>query len=274
MVDKVFYKGDNSGTGPSPNLWADCPWNEAILDPNKGYGLFDDFLNFSDHISDQSVQGYDSYIDTGVTIQQLAGVVGGQVEIAGNDADNDEGVLSTHGPIVQVSDTAGSDKALWFEARVAKASIADNALGMFIGLAFDHGNGVPVAKTLCLTDNDAALGAFSFLGFHVDNADGDALDTVYKADGQAAQVVQAGVQTLAASTFYKLGLKYDPKEVPSKRIKFFVDGTEQTSYVTATNIAAATFPDAEPLGLVFCTKVGTAAEVKAQLDWWRVFQER
>jgi hypothetical protein len=271
---KVKYAGDVGGTGPSPAVWGDCPWLEAFEDRSVGYGHWNDFDNFAQHITDQSTQEYDSYIDTGVTIQSLAGVPQGVAEIAGNDADNDEGVLSTYGPAFMVSDTAADARRLWFEARVKKASIANNACALFIGLAFDHGSSVSVAKTLCLTDDDGAIGAFSFLGFHVDQADGDAMDFVYAAEAQTAQVVIAGVHVPVADTYVKVGFKYDPDVDVSKRIKAYVNGVEQTTYVTAVNIAAATFPDAEPLAMVWCAKVGAAAESKAQMDWWRCFQER
>jgi hypothetical protein len=264
---------ETTARGPSLSIWADCPVLEIIEDPGKGFYFFDDFHNHSQHITDQDVQRYASYIDTGVTLKQLAGVVNGVMEIAGNDADNDEGVLSGHGPMVVVSDTAGDDKKLWFEARFKKASISNNALAFFLGLAFDHGNGVPVSKTLCLTDDDANLGAFSFLGFHLDQADGDAIDFVYKADGQAQTVAIAGVEVPVADTYMRLGFVYDPKAPTANRIKVYVNGLKQTTYVTGTQIAAATFPDAEPLSLCLCTKVGTgSAEVKSQLDWWRLAQ--
>jgi hypothetical protein len=268
---------DMPGTGPSPALWGDAPRIEEYwTHPSIGYHWWDDFENFADHVSDQDVQRYASYIDTGVTFKQLTGTagVGGAIELAGNDADNDEGVLSTHGPAFMVSDTAAQAKKLWFEARFKKASIANNALAIFLGLAFDHGSSEKLSKTLCLTDDDGALGAFSYLGFHVDQANGDAIDAVYKAEGQAQTVNKAGIHVPVADTYVKLGLKYDPLASAAKRIKWYVDGVEQSTYVTATQIAAATFPDAEPLALVWCGKVGTGAESKAQMSWWRAFQSR
>lgn len=261
----------DTGRAPSPAIWGDCPRLGLIEGSVCGVYLFDDFASFANHVSDQDTQQYSSYIDTGVTIKQLAGVEYGQIEIAGNDADNDEGVLSDYGPVFNIQD-AKAKKKLWFEARWKKASVADNALATFLGLAYDHGNGVPVSKTLCLTDDDGALGAFSFIGFHVDQANGGALDFVYKADGQSAVVKIAGVQALAADTWYKLGFMYDPTFPAEKRIKIFVDGVEQTTYVTETNLAAATFPDNEGLARVWAAKVGAAAEVKSQLDWWGAAQ--
>jgi hypothetical protein len=264
--------GANTGRYPSPAIWSSCPIEELQADPGKGLYFHDDFENFSQHVSDQDTQKYASYIDTGVTIKQLAGVENGVIEIAGNDADNDEGVLSGHGPMVNIQD-AKANKKLWFEARVKKASIANNALAMFIGLAFDSNGGVPISKTLALTDDDGSLGAFAFLGFHVDQADGDAMDFVYKAHGQTAVVVIAGVHVPVADTYVKLGFVYDPAADAAKRIAVFVDNVEQTTYVTETNIATATFPDNEHLSLCWVTKVGTgSAEVKAQMDWWRLAQ--
>ena len=262
--------------GSSPALWGDCPL-ESIRNGRIGGIIFeDDFvsaLSLSAGAGD-SLAGYLAYGDTGVTMKAMAGVAGGILELAGNDADNDEGVLSGGSPAFVVSDTAGEDKKMWFEARVKKASIANNALGMFVGLAWDHGDGVSVAKTLCLTDNDAALGAFSFLGFHVDQADGDAMDFVYKAEGQAAVVKIAGVHVPVADTWVKVGFVYDPAASADKRIRVFVNNQEKTTYVTATNIATATFPDAEPMAPVWAGKVGAAAESKAQIDWWRCIQLR
>lgn len=191
MINTVKFQQNRTALTerlPSPAIWANCPVLEILERPGSGVHFFDDFLNLSQHVSDQSVQTYDSYIDTGVTIKQLAGVDYGVAEMAGNDADNDEGVLSGHGPIVNIQDVGASGK-LWFECRWKKASVSDNAHAAFMGLAFDHGDGVSIAKTLALTDDDGALGAFSYLGFHVDQADGDALDFVYKAEGQSAVVV-------------------------------------------------------------------------------------
>lgn len=278
-MNKITYAGDVGGVGPSYALWGDCPRAEIALDPNVGYGFFDDFVRvpqFTDNATSY-FNGYAGYVDTGVTFKPEPNVVGGIIEIADNDADNDEAVLSGNAPAFQVSDTDGEDLSLWFEARVKRASIADNACAMFVGLAWDHaaaGAGVPVAKTLCLTDTDGALGAFSFLGFHVDAANGDAIDFVYKADSQAQTVLIAGVDVPVANTFAKLGFRYDPEAETAKRIAIFVDGVEQSTYVTGALIAAAIFPDAEPMAPVWCAKTGSTAESKAQMDWWSCYQMR
>ena len=175
----------------SPNIWGDCPIEAIVHGTVPGKFFQDDFTGpcpntdagLYEGAGESPGLGYLFYGDTGVTIKAQAAVEEGVVEVAGNDADNDESVMSTGSPSWNISDTAADAKKLWFEARVKKASVADNACAMFVGLAWDHTAGVSVAQTLCLTENDADLGAFSFIGFHVDQANGDAMDFVYQADG-------------------------------------------------------------------------------------------
>lgn len=275
--------------GPSNNIWADCPVLEMIVDPSKGIHFFDDFINFAQHDAAADSGQYDVYIDTGVAIEQQVGDGGtgfgaadgnGVAEVTGNDADNDEGNLTSHGPMIQVSDTAADAKKMWFECRVKKASIADQALGVFAGLSFDDGAGESLAKADAMVDDTGATGAFSYLGFHNDLADGDALNLIVRAEGGAETEIIAGVHTWVADTYVKLGMVYDPDGCEqyggetTDKIAIFVNGVAQSTFITATQIAAATFPDGEPLGLSLLTKVGATAESKAQMDWWRVAQLR
>ena len=272
MSNFVEYRdATDTSEAPSPIIWADCPVSE-ITQKGTGVHYFDDFTNLSKHITDQDTQQYASYIDTGVTISQLPGVVGGQVQVAGNDADNDEGHLCSHGPVGQISTAA--PKKMWFECRIKKASIANNGVSMFVGLSFDHGSSVPLSSANTLTDDDGDPGAFSFLGFHNDAADGDAIDFMYRAEGQAQTVGIAGVAVPVADTFVKLGFVYDPDNVDAEKIAVYVNGVKSTTYITQANLEAATFPDAEPLGLALYTKVGAASEVKVTMDWWKFAQMR
>ena len=271
---------ERTGRWYSPNIWGDCPI-EAIRNgtvigrffqddfagpcPNTDAGLYEG-------AGESPGLGYLFYGDTGVTMKAQAGVEEGVLEVAGNNADKDEGTVSTGSPSWIVSDTAADAKKLWFEARVKKASITNDHLGMFVGLGWDHGSGVSVAKAECLVDDTELFGAFSFLGFHSDSTDGDALDFAYMAEGQTHTVKIAGLDVLVADAFVKVGFVYDPNAPAANRIAVFLNNVEQTTYVTATNIAAATFPDAEPMAMVWATKVSEAVEHKAQMDWWRACQ--
>lgn len=273
-------------TADATDRWSDNIWGHPDFQPiawrenGLGYMFEDDFAGVCPNTDaglfegagESPGKGYVFYGDTGVLIKAEPAVAGGALQISVNDTDNDEGVISGSAPAYVVSDTAANAKRLWFEARVSKASVANDALATFVGLAWDHGNSISVAKTACLTDTNGALGAFSFLGFHVDHADGDAMDFVFKADSQSAVVVKAGVHVPVAGEYVKVGFFYDPEATPAKQITIFVNGLPQATFVTATQIAAATFPDAEPMAPVWVTKVGESSEVKAQMSRWRVAQ--
>ena len=288
MTNVVQYRDRSDTTrGPSPVIWADCPWADIQNQTGQGsggYSFWDDFTNASktdaglhEGAGESAGGPYIFYGDTGVVMKTQASTtegnaIGGVLQVSGNDADNDEGSLSTGSPAFIVSDTTAYAKKLWFAARIKSVTVADNGVAQFIGLAWDHGSQVSVAGAEALVDNTGALGAFSYLGFHVDAADGDSWDFVHKAEGQAQTVLISGVDTAVADTYAKFGFVYDPGEVDAKQIRIYVDGAEQSTYGTATTIATATFPDAEAMAPTWATKVGSAAELLCSLDWWRVAQ--
>jgi len=82
------------------------------------------------------------------------------------------------------------------------------------------------------------------------------------------------VATLVADTFIKLGFVYDPAAEPTKRIKVYVDGVEQSTYVTATDIATATFPDGEEMAPMAYVSAASASDGILTMDWWRIAQLR
>ena len=259
----------------SPAIWHDCPVDSILSDRSQAAYHEDDFLNFSDLSIDAQAadhphsHGYGSYIDTGVTFTQLP-LAGGVLEIAGNDADNDEGILTTGGntgTLAVLSDVSSTRSGpLWFECRIKKASIADNALAFFVGLSEE---GLAAANTLI--DDTGEIASKDMIGFRVLHDNGEELDFVYRKAGQAVQEI-ANISTLVADTYIKLGFKFDPRQPIESRIRIFVNNVEYTTKITHANMIAATFPDAEELALLLSTKVGAAAESKFQIDWWRVAQ--
>lgn len=265
----------------SPIIWDQCPSSEELkYGPRSGVEIYDRFHNTPDHAAAIGTGMYDSYIDTGVIMGAITdsvtvpgrGGVGGGFMWTGNDADNDEGVISGHCPAFEISGTAARKRKLMFEAVVAKASIADNALAMFCGLGWDFGNGISVAKTTCLVDDTGALGDFSFLGFHVDHAAGEVMDVVYRSDSGAQTVLIAGLQTMVVNTWYKIGFVYDPDRPEAQRIRFYLNGAEQNTYITETLIDAAAFPDDEAMAPCCAYKTGATAAVRGYLRQWRCVQ--
>tara|TARA_R110002020_G_scaffold115503_1_gene265484 strand:- start:37 stop:867 length:831 start_codon:yes stop_codon:yes gene_type:complete len=270
MTAFVQHKGFNPRL-LSSRIWGRLPiknWSVGL----GGRYFFDDFMNHPAHISAQSIGNYASYIDTGVTLKQAAGEATGALEIAGNDADNDEGSISTggnSGGMVAI-DASGTGR-IAFECRFKKSTIGDNSIAFFLGLAEE---GLAAQNTL--VDDTGVLASKDFIGFrnrHDDSdstaGDGAELDFVWRKAGQATQE-HANIHTLVADTYVKMGFLYDPGNHPDdKKIKIYVDnGEEESVYVTQTQLDAATFPDDEELCLLFATKTGAAATVTAHLDWW------
>ena len=211
--------------------------------------------------------GYTTYQDTGVLIQgedTAADQHFGGLSISVMDTDNDEGIIQlTNDPFV-ISDTAAEEFGLAFEVRVKKSTIADNGCAMFSGLA-----ATAYAVTGGLTDDAGAMKDHSHIGFHVDAAAGEAVDFVYTLAGQADTIKIAGVDTMVADTFVKLGFLYLPQRNGSKRIAVFVNGKEQSTYVTATNIAASGFPDSIEMAPAFGAKANSSTTVDASCSWMR-----
>lgn len=249
-------------------LWKDFPFIEAQFGDGAKL-ITDDFTNCPVFATTVSQRGYYTYQDTGVTMKGLATAGNiGVLEVAGNDADNDEGVLVTGGNTTGdflISTTSPDDLLLVFECRLKKASIANNAAAFFIGLSEEA-----TAAANALVDDTGAVADKDYIGFSVLQAAGSKVQAVYKKAGQTAQTNYADIGTMVADTYMKLGFVYNPGDPQGRFIRWFVDGVEQkTSYVTAANLAAATFPNGEELAMQFATKVGTdMAESKLQLDWW------
>ena len=269
MTAYVQHKGPTGPSsaqtrGLSSRIWGRLPIKNWSVGLGGGRFFFDDFMNHPAHISAQTIGNYASYISTGVTLKQAAGEATGAIEVAGNDADNDEGsIISGGGAGGMVALDATGAGRVAFECRFKKASIANNALGFFVGLSEEGSQG-----DNAMADNTGVIADKDFIGFHVLADDGDSLDFTWRKSGETVQV-HADIATMAADTYMKMGFLYDPAHPADKRIKIFVDnGVEESVYVTQTNLDAATFPDDEELSLLLATKVGTAAESKLQMDWW------
>jgi hypothetical protein len=243
---------------------------EIHEDPAIGYGIHEEFLIFSD------TSGYPYLIDESDDKAAVAPIAqagsGMSITITGDD--NEEGWFKAGNNVIHpfiISDTAGADCKLWFECRWKPLVVTDDT-SIVVGL---------VDANLAAGDNtlqDADTGAVAdlgFIGFQTLCADGDALNVSYRKNGGALTVPIAAFDVPAANTWIKSGFRYDPEAPASKRITFYADGAEFTStYITATNIAAATFPDGVALNFVAGAKVGDDLAQTLSVDWWRCYQLR
>jgi len=216
---------------------------------------------------------YTGYIANSSTIKGLADEIGGVVALTTDANDNDEVWIQSGDDtsvLGKISDTAGSNFLTAFECRVKKSSIADNGGAMFVGLAE-----VGLAADNTKADNTGVLADKDYIGFDSVQADGDAINFVYRLSGQTAVTKISGVHVPVADDFVKLGFVYDPAAPASQKIKVFVNNVEQSTYVTATNIATSTgsaFPDDQYLQALFGIKNGGTAAMELAIDWWAFAQ--
>jgi hypothetical protein len=271
----IAHNGQGDGRGLSPRLWNHVN-GQGYAPDGQSHGFFtgDDFRQFGIGTAVSSNVGYYvgqagtyySFEDTGGAIAQLATEATGAVRLSVDADDNQETWLQAGNAtsvMGVISDTAGDDKLLIFESRFRPNDVVGNR---FIGLGEEG-----FAANDSISDS-GVMGDKDWIGFFTTEGAPTALRFGYKRNGQTAQtVISSGLATLAAATWYKVGFVYDPKEVPSKRIKIFVNNVESSTYVTATNIAAATFPDGEELSPVFGVKNVTDI-MTMDIDWFAFFQ--
>jgi hypothetical protein len=265
------HRSNNDGRF-SDAIWADLP-EELPLDPAVGIYACDTFSNFGLTAAVASNVGryasrvgvYKSYEDTGGAITQLATALG-RLSINTAATDNNECWLQSNGGLgVLGKITSASPRKLWFEARVATSQIA--AQNFFVGLTEE---GLAAANTQA--DSGGAMADKDYVGFRVTEDAPSKVDIVFRKAGAGGEVeVLAEAHTLAAGTFVNLGFVFDPSVGTSQRIRFFVNGVKQGSYVTAAQVAGATFPNGEELSFLIGGKNNNADNTYL-CEGWRFAQ--
>lgn len=278
MINPVYY-GSNLATshdtarGPSKSIWNRCPVLEIIRDPSRGIYFFDDFeknpVITTPTITTQAAygQGYKAFGSSSGTLLS-GGSEFGDIVLTSPATDNAGVGIATIGLPFRITRAYSH---LVFEARVKTNTITDTQNGFLLGLMD--------SQTLSATVPITAAGAIAdvnIVGFRKDEADGDNLDTVYKADGVTAVTVQSDVVTsanstsgsaLAANSYYKLGMSFD---VGNNVLTYFVNGIPLSSTKTIPSAAGTDFPNDVTMGLVLAMLNATATGYTVTMDWWGV----
>lgn len=255
---------------PSGAVWGNFKDGEMGPMAPKYYLFKPDLYNCPVFASTVSQMGLITLQDTGVTIQgdpTQAGVM----QWGGMDADNDAGIITAAGNVGTSFVISDSDaRELWYEISLKKSVVTDNSMAFFAGLTEE---GMATATDTLLTTDSAALKDKDFIGFHVDQADGDSIDFVYnKASSGGVTVKISGLSAMVAATWIKLAFKYRPNAPAARKIAVYVNNQVQSTYVTATNIAAATFPDGEELVPTIACKKGEATISTLDVRLWQCAQ--
>ena len=255
MADQfVKYQGQE-GSGRSEAIWKNCPITELALGYRPGFWFYDDFLNYNSEATPGEASGYDHMIDTGCTVAKLATEEGGVVRIAIDaTGDNDEAWLGTSGVLGKITDAAGANFELWWEARIRIGQLG--AQNFFIGLS-EEGN---VAADAVFDDTGAIVND-DHVAFRILEADPDGLDAIHN-DNTGEIVVNNEAQVVVANTWYKVGCHFDGLVT-----KWYVDGVQKGAEAGVLP-AATDFPDGEELGLLIGGKAGGATAHTFDIDWW------
>lgn len=263
---EILYEGYNSDRGPSAAIWGDLPvdnWSRGL----GGVFLHDDFINSPTVATGAATGQYLTFLDTGCTWGQGVGQFGNAVHTHDGTAADAVGIQwgGTAGAGFQIA--ASAPLTLAFECRIKKSEVATNGIGLFVGLAYET-----AAVDNFLVDTTGALISDDTIGFHVPmGTSGATCNWVYRAAGQTMQTAKAAAHTFVADTFVKLGFKVNGRGyTPGQRVTCYVNGVALTSFITDTNIAAATFPSAVQLSPICYSKNGSGSVAgTVQMDWWR-----
>jgi hypothetical protein len=276
-MNTIKYRGQ-SVDGRSPDLWHDCPILGILEDPSLGYGFFDDFLDVETVATTKETSHGYVFLDAACTVIQAPDEVGGAIKLLTTDNNLEASVQRgfVGAPYVIAANQANGKK-LWFEARVKLLLITTAKAGFFVGLAEEG------SAAAAFMGDAGALSDFAnkdYLGFWKDEDEVD-LDVITN-KATTDVILAADVHTLVADTYVKLGFKYDPDAIPSKRIKFYVNGTELSTYVGETANDGSTiytrdttnFPGGEEMSPIIDLNGAHDDDTNLYMDWWSCYQLR
>ncbi len=285
----VVHLGTSAGVntrGPSPRIWNKGDVQEFKDDPVKGIIVFDDFRNsFTTqeeagrtawtggigHIAgDINWQGY---TETAAVADVALQADDEGVLMLDTDGSDDDVVGITTGDNTQgifKSPEEGVRKSFYFEVRYKASTVTDGDLPHFIGL-MEPGklaDGTPLGALGVLADVD-------YIGFHVDESDGNGVDIVYNEATSGTAQATTGLIAIVADTYIRLGFKVEILGL-SMKVRFFVDGVDLGDGAAIDISTADTnWPGATNMDVVICATSGTNGEDgdNLKIDWVRVAQE-
>ena len=257
-VEKIDTVGGTAaGAGKSPDIWADCPALNMLVDPTLGHFIGDDFAQAN---TNSFTTAYE-YTLAGAngTFTHLAADPNGVAVLTAPGTDNDECNVNAALGVGCIKLDATTN--WWFETRV-KISQITTAQGVFVGLITDD---ITMGVDF-MTDNTMAMKVQDALGFQIVHA----TDTA--AIWQSMMILTGGSRVALNSTFLtastgwlKLGMK-----CVSGVVTFYKNGAASGT----TTTAATNFPLDQYVVPAFATKCGTAAENTLSVDWWFAAQLR
>jgi hypothetical protein len=296
----------STGRKPTAAVWGDCPTDDLFA--SGGMYFYDDFLNCGNIVASGgiikgSMGAWSIYAAQGSLLSDGA-MEGGVLNItSGTDLDQTTIFSSTGSFRMLTTSTLALNQKLWFEARVALASVTSDASEAFVGLADKQlSSSIPYVNSLFSGADDTLSTTPNLIGFKsrgdtgAGYVVGDWSFVFQLAGGTLVQSIP--LKTLittvlnaapVASTFYKLGFIFDPNaeavqitsagdlqtagQIARPLIRIFVNGVMAASFLTNLNFnatAAHAFPTGF-MGPVIATQQH-ANQGTLSIDWLRIAQ--
>ena len=210
-MGNVLSASDVGGTGRSGAVFQGCPIEDLLaFDNNKGVMVADDMLSLNGSTSTaQSVIGtgqniFTTYQTSSHGAFKNVNVTGGRgcgaLVLDGNAQNDQMGVVLGDG-VTGLVRTYDATTKWWFETRIQLNLVTMASL--FVGL-MDASVGIAVTA---LTDSTGVPVTGNWIGFKVLEAAKTSLVAFHQTTTNATAIGSA--QTIAVSTWYKLGMRFD-----------------------------------------------------------------
>ena len=196
------------------------------------------------------------------TIKQATDERGGVVELtetSSNDGDATLALGDNVGSSFVIS--KNSKKKFWFEARIKCVTVL-NDYNLFCGFA-EEASG---ASGGLITNSGGVVTDSDMLGFHIDEANGDAMDFIH-ANASTHTVKKAGFHVPVADKYFKIGLTFDGRNT----VRPWLNG--ETVDANKVLVDAANFPDGEQMTFYLCYMGTSVAASIVSIDWVRIAME-
>ena len=260
-MDKTQYLDNVDGQTAglvSPDVWADCPVLDILLDPSVGWHHYETWTGAThSYTSTGAANGYNTYFesagDGAVVTAEITSLTDGilrPLAVTSDEVEDDEAVIQWLDQTSVCFMIDEGEPKMWFEACIKTNLIALQSL--FVGIAEQ---GSPASKIL---DDDGTGFAKDNIGFHVLQG---ASSTLIAGHGAANPTSLGTAQTLVKNTYYNLGMKFDGDDTMS----FYINGVEKYSVSTG----ATDFPDGEDMAQCFGIKTHESVSKILSVGWWR-----
>jgi len=246
--------GSASGTGPSPKIWSDCPVLSIMMNPQKGFYYFNDFLQNGTLTAGTVLNGLLLTQNTSEgTVANDPTVQGGVILISAASTS------AAKGPTLQIVGCGVKPEPSTIIRMEWRCRVSKDAARIFMGLCDDSETAI-VADDSIVTGKDIA-------GFMRDSGTGSTDWSCVVSDG--TNQGEADDKCLSVATAYeKYGIViYGDGTVAGDKVEFWHDGELVYTENTLNRI-----PDAV-ITPVFVACGDGADQPVIHLDWIRIVVE-